>query len=228
MSSYIPSISVADLLARVPLFAGLTVAQMATVAASLSKRRYKRGEAIVAQGATSRSLYVIVMGSAKVIARDSHGKEVILAMLQVGDYVGEMSVIDGKPHSADVVADVPTDALVLSGADLLACLKESPAMAIGLMRGLVGRLRAADEKIESLALMDVYGRVARVLLDMSVQAPTGERVIKDKVSKQTVAKMIGASREMVTRVFKDLEKSGAIVLLEGGAMRVQDRITSLL
>jgi CRP/FNR family transcriptional regulator, cyclic AMP receptor protein len=217
------TLSHADLLARVPLFASLTQAQLTLLAASTSKQRFKRGEVLLKQGETSQALYVMVVGRASVIARDSKGKEIILASVKQGDYLGEMSVLDGMPHSADVVADIETDVLILGQSELLACLKDSPAASISMMRELVGRLRRADEKIESLALLDVYGRVARVLLDMATTNHDGTWSIKAKVSKQTLAKTIGASREMVTKVFKTLEQKGVIVPLGDGSIHIQDR-----
>jgi CRP/FNR family transcriptional regulator, cyclic AMP receptor protein len=222
-SSKLTTLSHADLLARVPLFSSLTPVQLAALAANTHKRRYKRGEVIVTQGETSKALYVLMVGRASVVARDSKGKEIILASIQQGDYLGEMSVLDGMPHSADVVADVQTDVLMLGRSELLNCLKDSPAASINLMRDLVGRLRRADEKIESLALMDVYGRVARALLDMATANADGTWSIKTKVSKQMLAKTIGASREMVTKVFKTLEAKSVILPHADGSLRIQDR-----
>jgi CRP/FNR family transcriptional regulator, cyclic AMP receptor protein len=217
------TLSHADLLVRVPLFSSLTPTQLTSLAASTTKRRYKKGETLITQGENSQALYVLVVGRASVIAHDSKGKEIILASVKQGDYLGEMSVLDGMPHSADVVADVQTDVLVLGRSELLACLKDSPSVSISMMRELVGRLRRADEKIESLALMDVYGRVARVLLNMATVNPDGTWSIKTKVSKQIVAKTIGASREMVTKVFKTLEQKGVIVHASDGSLHIQDR-----
>ena len=97
-------------------------------------------------------------------------------------------------------------------------------MAYAVMRGLVQRLRHADRKIESLALMDVYGRVARALLEFAKPEPDGTLVIRDKVSRQDIAKMVGASREMVSRVMKDLEERGLTELLDSGAMVIRERI----
>jgi CRP/FNR family transcriptional regulator, cyclic AMP receptor protein len=217
------TLSHADLLARVPLFSSLKQEQLAVLAANTKKQRYKRGEVLLKQGETSQALYVMVVGRASVIARDSQGKEIILASVKQGDYLGEMSVLDGMPHSADVVVDIQTDVLILGRSELLACLKDSPTASISMMRELVGRLRRADEKIESLALMDVYGRVARVLLDMATKNQDGTWSIKSKISKQTVAKMIGASREMVSKVFKTLEQKGVITPLADGSFNIQDR-----
>ena len=96
-------------------------------------------------------------------------------MLQPGDYVGEMSLIDNEPHSATVRAEVQTDMLMLGRAEFARCLPENSSLSYAIMRGLVQRLRSADRQIESLALLDVYGRVARTLLDMSRDGRRGQR-----------------------------------------------------
>ena len=134
---------------------------------------------------------------------------VILATLQPGDYIGEMSMIDNQPHSATVEAEIQTDVLVLGRKEFTRCLPENATMAYAVMQGLVRRLRHADQKIGSLALMGVYGRVANVLLE-SAAADEGRLIIREKLSRQDIAKMVGASREMVSRVMKDLEERGFI------------------
>lgn len=158
---------------------------------------------------------------------DSRGREVILATLSQGDYLGEMSIIDNEPHSATVRAEVQTDVLMLGRAEFARCLTENASMSLVVMRGLVKRLRHADRKIESLALLDVYGRVAHALLDFAVPDAQGQLVIKDKISRQDLAKMVGASREMVSRVMKDLEERGFIEALPSGATLLKDRLNAL-
>lgn len=216
-----------DLLRRVPLFSLLTVAQAEVISGAVIKRRFKRGEALVEQGQKSDALYLLLTGRARVTAADSRGREVILATLGQGDYLGEMSIIDNEPHSATVRAEVQTDVLMLGRAEFARCLTENASMSLVVMRGLVKRLRHADRKIESLALLDVYGRVAHALLDFAVPDPQGQLVIKDKISRQDLAKMVGASREMVSRVMKDLEERGFIEALPSGATVLKDRLNAL-
>jgi CRP-like cAMP-binding protein len=156
-----------------------------------------------------------------VLTSDSRGREVILAVLQPGDYVGEMSLIDNEPHSATVRAEVQADILVLGRAEFARCLPENSSLSYAIMRGLVQRLRSADRQIESLALLDVYGRVARTLLDMA-EMDGGQRVIRNKVSRQDLAKIVGASREMVSRVMKDLEERGMVQTQENGSVVIKD------
>ena len=198
-----------DLIRRVPLFSMLTESQAIAVADAVVKRRFKRGEVIVEQGKKSNALFILLNGRARVLTADSRGREVILATLQPGDHIGEMSLIDNEPHSATVRAEIQTDVLMLGRLEFARCLPENTSMAYAVMRGLVQRLRHADRKIESLALMDVYGRVARLLIEMSEDVG-GEAVVVRKISKQDIAKMIGASREMVSRVMKDLSQQGLI------------------
>jgi CRP/FNR family cyclic AMP-dependent transcriptional regulator len=212
-----------DLIRRVPLFSMLTNDQAQAIADSVVKRRFRRGEIIVEHGRKSNALFILLNGRARVLTSDSRGREVILAVLQPGDYVGEMSLIDNQPHSATVRAEVQTDMLILGRAEFARCLPENSSLAYAVMRGLVQRLRKADQQIESLALLDVYGRVARTLLEMS-EVINEQRIIRNKVSRQDMAKIVGASREMVSRVMKDLEERGVIETQENGSVILKERL----
>lgn len=214
-----------DLIRRVFLFSMLTPEQAEALAATVSKKRFKRGEILVEQGKKTDALYIVLTGRIRVLMTDSKGREVILATLSSGDYVGEMSLIDDAPHSATVVADQQADVLVLGRDSFLRCLGENTEMAHAVMRGLVQRLRKASENISSLALVGVYGRVAKVLLECAAPDEHGSLLIRDKVSRQDIAKMVGASREMVSRVMKDFEEQGFIQLLDSGMVRVIERRT---
>ena len=212
-----------DLIRRVPLFSLLTGDQAQAIAEGVVKRRYRRGEVIVEQSTKSNALYILLTGRARVVTSDARGREVILAVLQPGDYLGEMSLIDNERHSATVRAEVQCDVLVLGRSEFTRCLPENSSLSYAIMRGLVSRLRAADRQIESLALLDVYGRVARALLDMSEEGAEF-KLIRNKVSRQDLAKVVGASREMVSRVMKDLEVRGFIQTQENGAVHIMERL----
>ena len=213
-----------DLIRRVPIFSLLTNDQAQGIADSVVKRRYRRGEIIVEHGRKSNALFILLTGRARVLTADSRGREVILAVLQSGDYVGEMSLIDNEPHSATVRAEIQTDMLILGRPEFARCLPENSSLSYAIMRGLVARLRSADRQIESLALLDVYGRVARSLLDMA-EVIGDAKIIRNKVSRQDLAKVVGASREMVSRVMKDLEERGMIETQENGSVILKERIT---
>ena len=204
-----------ELIRRVPLFSPLTNEQAQEIARTAEKRRFYRGENIVEHGKKSNALFILLTGRARVLAADSRGREVTLALLQPGDYVGEMSLIDNEPHSATVRVEAPTDVLVVARDEFARCMPHHTSVAYALMYGLVQRLRRANRQIESLALLDVYGRVARALLHMS-ELVDDVRIVRSRVSRQDLAKVVGASREMVSRVMKDLESRGVMETQENG------------
>jgi len=214
-----------DLLRRVPIFSALSAHQLAQLADAVTKRRAKRGELIVEQGKKSNALFVILSGRARVVMTDRRAREVIVAVLQVGDYVGEISLIDGKSHSASVQAEVQTDLLVLGQAEFNQCLAENRATANAVIKGLANRLRKADEKISALAFMDVYGRVAQVLVSFSrpMEGEGKRMLIQEKITRQDIAKMVGASREMVSRVMRDFEERGFIKTRANGSVELTER-----
>jgi len=214
-------------LRRVPLFSGLTEPQLENLAGGSARRSYPKGRTIVAEGEPSQSMYILLAGRAKVQRSDSEGKEVILAVLSSGEFFGEMSLIDDAPRSASVITLEPCEFMAVSKEAFKAMLVQSPEVTMAVMRGLVRRLREADKKIETLALLDVYGRVARVLLDFS-ESVNGERIVKNKLPRQEIAKMIGASREMVSRVMKGLEIDGYIVPLPEGRLMLREKISSYI
>ena len=198
-------------LRNVPLFAGLSESELEKLSKVSVRKRVERGAFVVRAAENTDSLYVLLTGRAKVTNTDEEGREIILAWLGPGESFGEMGLIDGSPRSANVVASEACELLVLSKDNFQRCLQDNFLVAQKLMQILVRRLREADRKIESLALLDVYGRVARLLLDLSVEEE-GRRIVKKKISKQDMARMIGASREMVSKVMRDLELSGYIAV----------------
>jgi CRP/FNR family cyclic AMP-dependent transcriptional regulator len=196
-------------LRNVPLFSGLSEAELEKLSKVSVRKRVERTAFVVRAGESTDSLYILLTGRAKVTNTDEEGREIILAWLGPGEFFGEMGMIDGSPRSANVVASEACELLVLSKDAFQRCLQDNFLVAQKLMQILVRRLREADRKIESLALLDVYGRVARLLLELSVEEG-GRRIVKKKISKQDMARMIGASREMVSKVMRDLELSGYI------------------
>jgi len=209
-------------LRTVPLFAGFPDEQLRVIASVVSRRNVPRGTIVIVEGDPTDSLYIIIAGRLKVMMSDSEGKEVILAMLGPGEYFGEMGLIDESPRSATVMTVEPSELIVVTKREFKKILSENFDMAETVMRGLVRRLREADRKIGSLALLDVYGRVARLLMDMAEQV-NGQKVVTKRLPKQDIAKMIGASREMVSRVMKDLQLGGFIDV-QGSRIVLRDKI----
>jgi CRP/FNR family cyclic AMP-dependent transcriptional regulator len=210
------------LLRNVPLFASLSDEQREMLAERLQRCRHARGTTIIAAGEPTGSLHIIVSGRAQVVISDNKGHRVILAMLRPGDYFGEMGLLDDGPRSASVVARETSEVLTLDKEDFTRCLEEHFELAMTVARGLAKRLREADNRIGSLALLDVYGRVAQLLLQ-GAEMVNGIRMVAGGVSKQDIARMIGASRERVSRVMKDLETRGYIEM-RGSSILLLDQV----
>ena len=202
------------LLRNVPLFSMLSEGQLQLLTRVLSRKAYPKNSTIIAAGDPTDAMYIVVSGRLKVVMSDKEGQEVILAILNQGEFFGEMGLIAQAPRSATVTTIEPCELLTITRADFNKCLQGNFDLTMNVIRGLVKRLREADKKIGSLALMDVYGRVARLLLEMA-DTIDGQKVITKKLTKRDIAKMIGASREMVSRVMKELQTSGRIEVRAG-------------
>ena len=208
-----------------PLFQGLGDERLQSVSRCAMMRRVPRGQAVVHAGDAPDYVYFVLTGSLKVLVSDEDGREVILTILGQGELFGEMGMFDEQPRSASVVAVMPSDLVMISKHDFKQLMRDDFDIAWRIMSNLADRLRNADRKLESLALMDVYGRVAHLLLEMG-EEQDGEMVVVRKISKQDIAKMIGASREMVSRVMKDLGLQGLIEETPRGII-LRDRIQEL-
>lgn len=200
--------SVVDTLRRVPLFAQLGNDDLARVAAMIRERPYPRNSVIVFEDDPGDALFVVAAGQVKVVLIGEDGREVILAVLGPGDFFGEMALIDDEPRSAHVIAMDDARLLVLRRDDFHQALEGNPRIALGLLRTLSRRLRRADDQIGSLVLLDVYGRVARVLLDLAEGSPDG--TVVPRITHATLAQMIGSSRETVSRTLRELTDHGLI------------------
>lgn len=197
-----------DFLATVPLFRGLDGNELAAFAAVTRERGYPRGSVIVFEDDPGDALFIVREGRVKVVLIGEDGREVILGILGVGDHFGELSLIDGQPRSAHVIAMEDARLLVLRREDFRQRVQESPRVAWTLMQELSRRLRRADEQIGSLVLLDVNGRIARLLLARlaSEDASAGGK----RLTHQQIAQMVGASRETVSRAMKDFQDRGWI------------------
>ncbi|HEX5392886.1 MAG TPA: cyclic nucleotide-binding domain-containing protein [Rhodocyclaceae bacterium] len=196
-------------LRTLPIFESLDNTRLAPIARVASLRNAPRGTVVVREGDRTDSVYFVINGTLKVSVSDDEGREVILTILGTGDLFGEMGVVDNNPRSATVTATQSADLVTIAKADFQQCMMNNFDVSLFIMRNLAHRLRQADRKIESLALMDVYGRVARLLIDLSEEVE-GRRIVIKKLTKQDIAKMIGASREMVSRVMTDLRGQGLL------------------
>lgn len=218
-----------ELLRQVSIFKGLDEDGVAKLSASLRPLDFSKDALIVSQDDQGDALYIIERGRVKVVLYGESGREMILTMFRPGDFFGEMSLLDGQPRSANVLAMEDARLLVLSREDFMRHMRSEPAIAANILAEMSLRLRKADEIIGNLALLDVYGRVARLLIELAKKEgeTTDEGiVITSRPTQQDIASMIGTSRETVSRVLSEFQRRGflqmqgkKIVLSHGFAER---------
>ncbi len=211
-------------LATIPLFEGLSEAELARVNELLRRKTFAAGTSLMTTDQPGEAVYVLLAGAAKIFVEQADGSEVVLAFLSAGDTVGELSLIDSAGRSADVVVVERASCLWLDRAAFHRCLREMPALGFNLYRLLSRRLRLANEQIQAISTLDVVGRVARQLLAFAQQygrPAAGGLRIPFKLSQSDIAGLVGASRERVNHAVADLKERGAIAV-EGSQITVVD------
>ena len=191
------------------------MAQLAPAIARLAARgilrSYRKNSIVINEGEAGDSLFVLLQGQVKVYATDENGREITYGTIQAGDYFGEMS-IDGGPRSASVMTLEPCLCSLVSRAAVQQHLAEEPEFAFSLVAQVIRRARAATETARQMALLDVYGRVIHTLEGQQGPASSQAPVQLTQITHQQIASRVGASREMVSRLLKDLEKGGYVEL----------------
>ncbi len=178
-----------------------------------SVRSFPKNTVIINEGDRGESMFVILSGKVKVYVSDDDGREMILDIYGAGDYVGEMS-LDGRPRSASVMTLEQTTCSVVTRDALKDAVASSPDFAMKLIDTLIERARIATDNVKNLALMDVYGRVARLLLSLAKEQPDGKLVVPERMTQQDIADRVGASRDMISRIFKDLTIGGYVTVVD--------------
>jgi CRP-like cAMP-binding protein len=200
-------------LKKVAIFADLGGPESEALEGLCKERAYARDDLIVSQESAGDSLFVVTEGRVKVVLYGQSGREVILSTFKPGDFFGEMSLLDNQPRSANVIASEPSRLLVLDRAAFARHLESHPRTALNVLAEMSKRLRRADGIIGNLALLDVYGRVARFLREL---ARTEGKVVPDGVEIQTrptqaeIAAMVGTSRETVSRALSEFQRRGLL------------------
>ena len=192
---------------REPIFT-LSETLLATFGARAVSRKYPKNSLLLDEGDRSDALYLVRSGRVKVFVADENGRELVLTNIGPGEYFGEVA-LDGGPRSAAAVTLEPCTLLVIPGADVKRMLSANPEFALSLLFKLTHRIRTLTTAIKALALQDVYGRLARLLEELST-VKDGKTVVEGRLTHQAVAERIGASREMVSRLLKDLGRGGYI------------------
>ena len=174
-------------------------------------RTYARNAIVISEGDVGDSLFVLTRGSVKVFCSDAEGRELTYGIITTGDYFGEMS-LDGGPRSASVMALENCSCAVIPGAEVKKYMLQVPAFALALLTQVIHRARTATDAARGMALLDVYGRVIAFLEGIHGEGVPGEPVEIQPITHQDIANRVGASREMVSRLLKDLERGGYVTL----------------
>jgi len=191
---------------------------LSAIAASGVVRQFPKQTVLIHEGDTGDTLFIILSGRVKVYASNAAGREVVINFHGAGEYVGEMS-LDGAPRSASVVTVEPTTCAIVNRVQFRDFLAANPDFAQHLIRTLIHRARSATENLKSLALSDVYGRLVRLLNALAVDRE-GRLVVRERLTQQDIADRVGASRDMIGKLMKDL--------VGGGYLLVEDRQIAIL
>ncbi len=192
----------------VELFKNLPEEGRQVLAKHATTRSFKKNTIIMTTGDETDSLYVVVSGRVKIYLDDARGREITLRTIDPGGSFGELAMLSEGPRAANVTTLEASRLSVISKDDFMQCLHDNPAVSIMIIRSLVERIREMTEDVSTLALLDVYGRVAKTLTRNSTEYDG--KLLTDPMTHQDIANMVGSSREMVTRILKDLKTGGYI------------------
>lgn len=212
-----------EVLRTVPIFSELSEEDISSLAHLALRKRYPKDTVVFFENEEGDFFFTILEGRIKVTILGDDGREVILSVLGPGDFFGEMALLDNEPRSATAIAVEESELLSLHRNDFQSVLNDNRSITSALIRVLSARLRRANHQISTLALLDVYGRVARVIVDMAREE--GKRLRDGRIAfrratHQEIANRIGTTRETVTRMLKDLERQG-LIHVEGKEIVVQ-------
>jgi CRP/FNR family cyclic AMP-dependent transcriptional regulator len=212
-----------EVLRTVPIFSELADQDIASLAHLALRKRYPKDTVVFFENEEGDFFFTILEGRIKVTILGDDGREVILSVLGPGDFFGEMALLDNEPRSATAIAVEESELLSLHRSDFQSVLNDNRSITNALIKVLSARLRRANHQISTLALLDVYGRVARVIVDMAREE--GKRLRDGRIAfrratHQEIANRIGTTRETVTRMLKDLERQG-LIHVEGKEIVVQ-------
>lgn len=218
------SIDKVEVLKKVPLFSELARKDLERITAVAHERSYRKDQVILIEEEIGQTLFILMSGQVKVSRISEEGKEVILAVMGVGDFFGELSLLDGQSRSANVTVIKDSEMMLIHRDDFLSLLSEFPPIAINLLRELASRMRKSDSQIKSLSLKNAIGKVTGTLLrladDIGIQE--GQRVeIANLPTQQDMANMAGTSRETISRVIQKLINQ-KYILKEGNRLIILD------
>lgn len=201
-----------DVLKSNDLFRDLGEDVLGKIAQLTTKKTVLKNTLVIGEGDPSSSLYLILSGSVKVALSSEDGKEMIITTLQTGEHFGELSLLDEAPRSADITALEKSTFLIIHRADFFRLMEKNPMIAANVIKYLCQRVRFITRIAQSLALMDVYGRLVKLLYGMAETGENGKMEILQPMTRKEIASRIGSSREMVSRIVAGLEEGGYLAI----------------
>jgi CRP/FNR family cyclic AMP-dependent transcriptional regulator len=214
-----------DILKNNELFKALDEDELMSVAELTTRKSVLKNTVIISEGDFSAAMYLIVKGKVNVSVMNEEGEELILATLQQGDNFGELSLLDDQPRSANVIALEDSVFMVLQKIDFYPLMKQNSKIAMGVIQYLCKRVRLLTGTAHGLALLDVYGRVVKLLHDLAAPAENGQLIISQVLTHQDIASRVGSSREMVSHILNDLKK-GHYLTIENKIITIQKKLPS--
>ena len=202
-------------------FSHLDEAALRELAPHGSARNFPKNAVVVNEGDDTNSLYVLLAGRVKVFITGEDGRELVITTIEAGEYFGEL-VLDGGPRSASVMTLEPCRLFMLPQSDFEGLLRGNPLFAQHLTLKLIGKVRSLNAKVRDLALKDVYGRFVGFIEQCAVEHG-GERVVPEPFTQNEIAERIGGSREMVSRIVRDLT-AGAYITVESKRIRILKKL----
>ena len=210
------------MLEDVAIFSGLSKDDLELLEHHMVTRSFQKNTIIINEGDEANSFFIIIKGAVKVFLSNEEGKEIIINAQGAGDHFGELALLDDAPRSASVITTEKSTIGVIAKEDFHKVLAKNTDLSLNLIRELTRRVRLLSDNVRSLALMDVYGRVAKILLGMA-QEEDGIMVINKRPTQQDIANHIGASREMVARILKDLT-TGNYITIDGRRLIINEKL----
>lgn len=212
-----------SILKEVNLFQDLLEAELHTLAQHSIVKHYKKNTVIVNKGDETSSLYIVLEGTLNAFVDDEQGKELILSNIGVGESFGELSLLSSSSRSASVISTTSCQLAIISKQIFMECLTKNPSIALNIIHSLINRVHNLTDNVSSLALLDVYGRIVNVLNKSAIEK--GGKKITNKLTHQDIANMIGSSREMVSKILKDL-KNGGYIKMDGKSIIIERTLPS--
>ena len=213
--------AILDTLSKTSLFSGMEPDDIDVVASQTVLKKFPKNTVIVGQGDDTDSLYIIIQGKVDVFLHNDKGKEIIINTLGECESFGELAPLGGIPRQASIITTEDSTFGIISRQVFIDTLLTKPAISMRIIDLLISRIQDLTEEVSSLALEDVYNRVVRVLYKHADEV--GEKLVTEKLTQQDIASRVGATREMVHRILKEL-KTGGYISIEGKHITIEKKL----